>query len=150
MYNSNMEADFTTRHHLDSVNPHTDPSIRELLNIYKNAPVEAKVPNFSNFDSGSSPKSDNLYISNMLGQLQGAINSITRKDSSFSGGDGLQLSVNADILRWMLVLVFLVVFVVVLFQFMSYRRAKNPLKRRLKKLENEIKALRSRNPDLEE
>jgi len=144
-----MESDFTTRHHLDSVVHFSDPSIGDLLHKYRNPPIEIKPTQFS----GPSPventatSSSNAYISNMLGQLQGVIQSMAgnKEPQQNLAGSGLQLSVNADILRWMLILVFAIVLVVVMFQFMN-RRKKNPLKKRLRRLENEIRSLRAKNP----
>lgn len=142
-----MESDFTTRHHLDSVVPFSDPSMGELLHRYRNPPVEVKPPQFSG-NSEAPASASNAYVSNMLGQLQGVVQSMmNNKEPQNLSGSGLQLSVNADILRWMIVLAFAIVLVVVIFQFMNRRRAKNPLKKRLKRLENEIRALRgSKNP----
>jgi len=147
-----MESDFTTRHHLDSVVPFSDPGIGDLLHKYRNPPVEPKPLQFSGNQGfhgdtqGSS--ASNVYISNMLGQLQGVVQAMSgaNKEPPNLAGSGMQLSINADILRWMLVLAFAIVLVVVLFQFMSKRKAKNPLKKRLRRLENEIKAFRMKNP----
>ena len=142
-----MESDFTTRHHLDSVVQFSDPSIGALLHRYRNPPVEPKLPQFSGTSAGEAPTNgSNAYISNMLGQLQGAIQAMAgnKDQSSNLAGSGLQLSVNADILRWMFVLAFALVLVVVMFQFMNRRKTKNPLKKRLRRLEDEIRALRTR------
>lgn len=148
-----MESDFTTRQHLDSVVPYSDPSMGELLHRYRNPPVEPKMPQFSGATEGPSQTSNtasNAYISNMLGQLQGVVQSMaSNKEPPNLAGSGLQLSVNADILRWMIVLAFAIVLVVVIFQFMNRRRTKNPLKKRLKRLENEILALRGRKNPVE-
>jgi hypothetical protein len=144
-----MESDFTTRQHLDSVVPFSDPSMGELLHRYRNPPVEPKMPQSSGTTEGPSQAS-NAYISNMLGQLQGVVQSMaSNKEPSNLAGSGLQLSVNADILRWMVVLAFAIVLVVVIFQFMNRRKAKNPLKKRLKRLENEIRALHGRKNPVE-
>jgi len=144
-----MESDFTTRHHLDSVVPFSDPSIGDLLHKYRNPPVETRSPQFSGATEAPAQAS-NAYISNMLGQLQGVVQSMANnKEPSNLSGSGLQLSVNADILRWIVVLAFAIVLVVIIFQFMNYRKAKNPLKKRLKRLENEIKALRGRKNPVE-
>jgi hypothetical protein len=115
--------------------------MRELLHTYRNPPPEPKPVQFA----GAEPSNSNVYISNMLGQLQATIQSMSsNRESPSLAGTGLQLNINADILRWMVVLAFVIVIVVMLFQFMSRRKAKNPLKKRLKKLENELRALRSR------
>lgn len=143
-YNVGMESDFTTRHHIDSVTPFADPGIGELLLRYRQPPIEPKPVQFSGVENQSN-SSSNLYISNMLGQLQGTLQSLTgnSKETNLSG-TGLQLSINTDILRWMIVLAFAIVLVVVLFQCMNYRKTRNPFKRRLRRLENELKALRMR------
>ena len=143
-----MESDFTTRHHLDSVTRFADPGIGELLLRYRNPPVEPKPIQFSGVEATAPGTTPNLYISNMLGQLQGMVQSMANgRPNDNLAGSGLQLNINADILRWMIVLAFAIVLVLVLFQYMSYRRTRNPLKRRLRKLENEIRALRAkRNP----
>lgn len=152
-----MESDFTTRHHLDSVVPFSDPGIGELLHKYRNPPIEVKMPQFAGSTEApaqaqaqAQAQASNAYISNMLGQLQGVVQSMaSNRETPNLSGSGLQLSVNADILRWMVVLAFAIVLVVVIFQFMNHRRAKNPLKKRLKRLENEIKALRGRKNPVE-
>lgn len=146
-----MESDFVTRHHLDSVTRYSDPGIADLLHKYRTAPADPKpLPNLSNLAGFAQPEaasSSNVYISNMLGQLQGSIQSMMNKEpSTLAGtGSGLQLNVNSDILRWMIVLIFALALVMVMFQYMSYRRrTKNPLKGRLRRLEKEIRKLRSR------
>ena len=146
-----MESDFTTRHHLDSVVPFSDPGIGELLHKYRNPPIEVKMPQFAgSAEAPAQAQASNAYISNMLGQLQGVVHSMANnRETPNLSGSGLQLSVNADILRWMIVLAFSIVLVVVIFQFMNQRRAKNPLKKRLKRLENEILALRGRKNPVE-
>lgn len=147
-----MESDFVTRNHIDSVTPFADPSISDLLLKYRIPPVEIKTPTthagLGQQDlAGHSNNASNVYISNMLGQLQGSIQSMmNNKEPQNLAGSGLQLNINSDILRWMIVLVFVIVLVIVIFRYMSYRRSitRNPLKKRLRRLENEMKAMRSR------
>jgi len=142
-----MESDFTTRHHLDSVTPHSDPSVSDLLLRYRHPPVETKSTKFSMPEAR--PSGSDLQLGSILGQLQGAVQSLLSrdKDQTNLGGSGLQLSINSDILRWLIVLLFILVFAIVLLKYMNYRRAivRNPLKKRLRKLEQELLELR-RNP----
>jgi len=141
-----MEFDFTTRHHLDSLAPHNDPSIAELLNQYKKPPTAGQDLQAPVRTGGGG---DSMFLSNLIGQLQGAINSLVYGQSQNKQLSGLQLNVNADILRWFLLLVFVLALVFLIIQIMHYRQARrNPLKKRLKKLEKEIKALRAKkNPE---
>jgi hypothetical protein len=135
-----MEADFTIRNHLDSV-PTEDLKTFELLNKYKNPPsdipLQQPVAPPSNLGG-----SNDVMIGNMLGQIQGYLQNLgnQRMDKN-NGFDGFQLNIGADVLRWIILIVILIVLIWVILKVTEKRR--NPLHRRMKKLEKQIKKLRS-------
>jgi hypothetical protein len=149
-----MEPDFVTRQHLDSLNLSSDPSTFELLNKYKFPPADPKpqMQGLSGF-SGPPPQqynngNANLLFGNMLGQIQGVLQQMgnSQKQPSKSSFDGLQLSVNSDILRWVVLLVILIVLIWVVLKILDKRR-KNPMRKRMKKLEKKLRKLKMyRNP----
>ena len=114
-----MESDFTIQNHLDSVNLSNDPSVFELLNRYKEAPIS---------ESSAKPS---------LGD-SGPANDLPAKKET----DGLSLSVSPDVVKWIVLLV-VVLLLVWLF---AKKDKKSKLAKRMKKIEKELIRLR-RNPE---
>lgn len=143
-----MESDFVTRNHIDSLT--NDPGTFELLNKYKFPPQDvpfqlppqqAPSQNFGDYNN-----SNQAFFGNIFGQIQGYLQS-NKKDNNF---DGLQLNINADVLRWLILLIILVVLVWVIWQVQKKRR-QNPLKKKLAKIEKQIRKLSMhRNPDIKQ
>lgn len=135
-----MEADFSIRKEIDALAGSYDPSLRELLSKYK-----FDIPsNLSGVGSNSQPLSGNndSIIGNLVGQLQATLNGFhSRKQEDNTKLDGLNLNVNADILRWIIILLF-IAFIIWLVLFRKSKR-KNPLNKKLKKIEKDIKELKS-------
>ena len=138
-----MEPDFVTRNELDSLFPENDPSTSELLNTYKFPPKEV-TPSQPQAQSQSQMSGFGVYnphsafIGHMLGQLQTDVKNLSKPAKNTL--DGIQFSANADILRWICLFAFLLLFVYVVMKLQRQRR--NPL-RRLKRLERELKRLKN-------
>lgn len=140
------ESDFITRQHLDSLIPCNDPSTFELLNRYKNPPVEVNLPRppqqqfMGSFPVAVQGNNDAVMLGHMIGQLQG-----TLRNQPKSNLDGLSLNVNSDILRWVVLFIFLALLVWVVFTVQKKLRT-NPADERLERLEKQIRRLkRNRN-----
>ena len=114
-----MEADFTIRNHLDSVNLSNDPSVFELLNRYKESPISES--------SAKSPLSDSEPANDLP----------VKKEA-----DGLSLSVGPDVVKW----VVLLVVVLLLVWLFAKKDKKSKLAKRMKNIEKELIRLR-RNPE---
>lgn len=150
------EPDFITRQHLDSLVPCNDPSTFELLNRYKKPPIEVNLPRPPQQFAGSFPvavqgNNDAVMLGHMIGQLQGTI----QNSKATSNFDGLSLNVNSDILRWVVLFIFLALLVWVVFAVQKKLRT-NPTVERLERLEKQIRRLkrhrkkRKRNPQEDE
>lgn len=106
------EPDFITRQHLDSLVPSSDPSTFELLNRYKNPPVEVNSPRppqqqfMGSFPVAMQGNNDAVMLGHMIGQLQGTLQNKNQNQPK-SNFDGLSLNVNSDILRWVILFLFL-------------------------------------------
>jgi len=130
-----MESDFSIRNEMDSLNNDHDPAIREVLNNYKFPPPQMgqqPPPPPAYYGSGNE-----AYLSNLLGQIQGGM-----ANNAQQGMGGLQLKVDPEVLRWLLLLGFLILIVWLFMK--SKQRRRNPLKRRLKRLEKQMLKLHGR------
>lgn len=138
-----MEPDFSTRHDLESIIPNSDPDSYELLNRYKFPPAEHQVPRppqqqfQGSFPIAVQGNSEAVMLGHMIGQLQGTLQSTTKK----SNFDGLSLSVDSDILRWVVLFLFLALLVWVIYTVNKKDTSADP---RLEKLERQIRKLRKR------
>lgn len=146
-----MEPDFVTRNHIESVNLNSDPAIRELINNYKFAPhgtppgpahpfqAPFQSPIMGSFPVAMGGTADSLVLSNMIGRLQADL----ERQRAPQDLAGLQLSINADILRWFLLLLIVAVLVWVILQ-MKKGTKQNRLERKLRRIEKQL--VRMRNP----
>jgi len=134
------DYDFSIRNEIDSLG-HTDHELGGLLSRYNipHGPSQPPPPRMN------APAGD-PYLANLIGQLQGAIGNTQRQPTRQLGG-GFNLNIESDTLKWLLVLLFLLV---VLWLVFTYTRSKpepslarNPLKRRLRQLEAQVKRMRS-------
>lgn len=133
-----MDSDFTTQSHLESL-AQNDPSLREILNRYRSAPGNSNfsgLPVSSNLGGGSG---NAVLLSNMLGQVQMGIQNLNSSNKN-TNLDGFSLNVNADILRW-IVLLLLVILLVWLFLKVN-KKKKNPLSKKVERLEEEMGTLK--------
>ena len=138
-----MEPDFVTRLHTESLTPYNDPGLSEVLNNYKFPPPQPQRPQQPVQFAGSSQ--NDVFLGAMLGQIQASLNN---KPQNY---DGFNLSINADVLKWIVAL--LVLIVVIWLVFTLAKRETSPLKRRLHKLEKRYKRLKrlkkkKKNPSL--
>lgn len=138
-----MESDFVTRNHLDSIKSGVDPSTFELLNEYKNPPIDVTLKKASNL--GGFASNDGMVVGNILGQIQGFLQNLGSKKSS-EDSDGLQIKIGADVLKWIALLVIVGILIWIIWKLQTRRRS-NPLNRRLKKLEKQLKKLNRSNPN---
>jgi len=135
------EPDFITRQHLESLNPSNDPSVFELLNRYKFPPSEPKQQAPSQFQGAFPvPVQNNdtnaVMLGHMMGQLQGTLQNQDKK-STF---DGISLNINSDVMRWIILLLFLALLAVVVFVVFN-RGKETKSSKRLRKLEKQLKKL---------
>jgi len=140
------EPDFITRQHLDSLVPCNDPSTFELLNRYKDPPVEVNPPQppqqpfLGSFPVAVHGNNDVVMLGHMIGQLQGTLQNQNQGQSK-SNFDGLSLNVNSDILRWVILFIFLALLVWVIFIVQKKLRA-NPADERLERIEKQLRRLK--------
>ena len=134
-----MESDFSIRNEIDSVSTGHDPSMHELLNTYKFPPANPSPANYqASYPAGGS---NEAVLGNLIGQLQGSIQGLSNNNQRqrTTNLGGLQLNIDPDVLRWILLLGFLIL---ITWLFMrSNNKRRNPLKRRLKRLEKQMKRL---------
>lgn len=134
-----MDSDFTTNQHIESLS-NGDPSLREVLNRYKFATGGIPMKPSGQM-GGHSPsyfgEANAILLSNMLGQLNAKMDNTPPKSGNF---DGFQLNINSDVLKW-IVLLLLVLLLVWLF-LKANQRKKNPLSKKIDKLETEIHRLK--------
>ena len=144
-----MEPDFVTRNHIDSV-PMGDAETRRLLNTYKFPPPQPQQQHqMPQAPAGAFPvfmggNSDAVMLGNMIGQLQGTINQQNQQRSS--GFGGLNLSIDSDVLKWLLLLLVVALLIWVVFKIKSSQR-RNPMLKKMKRIEKELKMLR-KNPEV--
>lgn len=149
-----MEPDFTTRNHLESVNLNSDSAIRELLNNYKFSPSAGtpaggahpfptpfQSPILGSFPVAMGGAADSLVLSNMLGRLQADL----ERQKSPSELSGLSLNVNADILRWLILLIIVAILVWVILKVKNGSKEKR-LARKVRRLEKQLGRMRKSNP----
>lgn len=148
-----MEPDFVTRQHLESVPAPTDPETRRLLNSYKfppsqqpspGFPVPPKAPPAGTFPVFVGGQTDALILSNMIGQLQGTLQ---QNQTNKSNLGGLNLSIDSDVLKWLLLIVVIVALILLVLKLRPMAARRNPMTKRMKKIERELKMLR-KNPEL--
>ena len=139
-----MESDFTTRQHIDSLTPVSDPNLTEVLNKYKFPPVfptaqQQPMGNFAAPYYGPPQGSSNndMLLGSILGQLQA---NQQNSNPNQNGLSGFQLNINTEVLRWLLLIILLAVLIWLVLKVQKNR--KNPLKKRLRKLEKEYKRMR--------
>lgn len=142
------ESDFITRHHLDSLVPSSDPSTFELLNRYKHPPIEANPPRppqqqfMGSFPVAVQGNNDAVMLGHMIGQLQGTLQNQGQNQSQLkSNFDGLSLNVNSDILRWVILFIFLALLVWVVF-IVQKKLRDNPTDERLERIEKQLRRLK--------
>lgn len=143
-----MESDFVTNQHVESLQ-NSDAAMREILNRYKSAPNNPSPhQHFSGFSGISNPggvgHTDAVLLSNMLGQVlansqRGNFGATAATPAS---SDGFQLNINSDVLKWV-VLLLLVLLLVWLF-LRANKKRKNPLRKRLALLEDELLSLKKK------
>mgnify|MGYP003978352937 CR=1 FL=1 len=145
-----MEPDFVTRQHLDSLTPSSDPDMAEVLGKYKFPPATRPprpprpMGGYGQPAQFSAPSSNNdMLLGSMLGQLQANQNQNQTKNSPSS--DGFQLSINTEILRWLLLIVLLVVLIWLVLQVRQNKKnsAKSELRNNLSR-KPEFRRFRSR------
>lgn len=140
-----MESDFSIRNEIDSIS-HRDESFDQILNRYGKG-NKGKEPT-------STPpvreKSQN-YLELLLSQLQSNINYLFSRNKSKFGEDpstestGFKLVVGPETLKWIALLLFIIIVLILLFKERRPRR-RNPLKKKILKLESEIASLKRHNP----
>lgn len=147
-----MEPDFVTRNHLDSM-PASDPETRRLLNAYKFPPAQPprQTPPPPQQLAGTFPvfaggQTDALILSNMIGQLQGTLNQHNQPKQSSNLG-GLNISVDSDVLKWLLLIVVIVILIWLVLKMRPAGSRRNPMAKRMKRIEKELKMLR-KNPEM--
>jgi hypothetical protein len=133
-----MEYDFSIRKEVDGLNV-GDPSIRELLNSYK-LPPQGSQPT-AGFSGPTSFSGNDTYLGNLLGQIQGSVAQLS--SSKKRSSEGLQLSIDPEVLRWIVVLSAILLIVWLFFKAESAKRKRNPLNRRLKRLEKQVRRMSS-------
>lgn len=131
-----MDSDFTTNQHLESL-ANGDSSLHEILNRYKFAGGTTKSNNYIPAShSAHFGEANAILLSNMLGQMQAKMDNTSKTVNL----DGFQLNINSDVLKW-IVLLLLVLLLVWLF-LKANKRKKNPLSKKIEKLEDEISNLK--------
>ena len=137
-----MESDFTTRQHIESLTPHSDPHLAEVLNNYKFPPPsipKPTPPQMSGIPMGVypvMPSNNDMLLGNILGKMEAKL------DGQGRGGNlnGIQFSLSSELLKWLVLILILAVLIWILLQFRKPRT--NPVNRRLKKLERQLKRMR--------
>lgn len=136
-----MESDFVTRQHVESLTPHSDPSLAEVLNNYKfppkNPPQPQQPPQMGGYQMpffGGAPTSNNdMLLGNILGQMQASL-----QNNQKGQLDGIFINVN--ILKWLLLIILLAILIWLALK--VQKENQSPLTRRLKKIEKEMKRMR--------
>jgi len=131
-----MDSDFVTRQHIESLTD-GDSSFREVLNRYKFAPGHSPTKNVN--VAPTSFNGDAIMLSNMLGQIQAGVQRLNGTNSPSIGSDGFQLNINADILKWV---VLLVLVLLIVWLFLRANKRRNPLSKKVEKLEEDISHLK--------
>lgn len=132
-----MEDDFSIRNEIDSLGQY-DHELGGLLHKY-NMPQAFGPP------PAPRPAGD-PYLANLVGQLQGTLNGWQAPARPNLGNSGFSLNIESDTLKWLLVLLFLLLVLWLVFTYTRPRpvAARNPLKRRLRKLEAQVKRMQAK------
>lgn len=145
-----MESDFVTRQHLESLS-NGDGGFSEVLNRYR---VGAQNPSPPPPQFGGNPYyapnpslngGDAVLLSNMLGQIQAGIRSNSdnspARSSNYGQGEGFQLNINSDVLKWVGLLL-LVLLLVWLFLRVN-KKKKTSIGKKIDNLQDEIRTLKT-------
>tara|TARA_B100000614_G_scaffold228765_1_gene220770 strand:- start:75 stop:560 length:486 start_codon:yes stop_codon:yes gene_type:complete len=137
-----MESDFVTRQHVESLTPHSDPHLAEVLNNYKFPPPSIPKPaphQFSGVPMGVypvMPSNNDMLLGNILGKMEAKLDG----NNSSNTLNGISFSLSSELLKWLVLILILAVLIWIVLQFRKPRT--NPVNRRLKKLERQLKRMR--------
>jgi hypothetical protein len=136
-----MESDFVTRQHIESLTPHSDPHLAEVLNNYKFPPPavpKPSPPQMGGMPMGVypvMPSNNDMLLGNILGKMEAKLDGGNNNTLN-----GISFSLSSELLKWLILILILAVLIWIVLQFRKPRT--NPVNRRLKKLERQLKKMR--------